>query len=123
MHAQTLIQVRAEREQLRRQCMVGYVTFHPCHSWDGHLYHRLHRAQAALAAQPAGSEIVLVHTSGALYYQSAGERIGIVLSAGGKNHHVQLARRARKRIVRAHRNQACHRPSRVTGYRHPGYID
>lgn len=129
MRSEALKEARAERQLIRGQGMCGYVIFHPAEPWDGHLYQRLHRAVDALKHAPAGSEVVMAHyPTGALYYQLDGRVLGVVLTEGGRRHHVQVVRHERRAIVK--RRRALHQPTPTrtkrlewNGKRHPGYID
>lgn len=83
---------QSERQHLRRQVMIGYVLYQPDHPWDGMLYHRLERARAAMPGLDSTVEIVLVHETGTLYYQSSGDALGRVLRAGGVTVHLPVRR-------------------------------
>ena len=134
MQSDTHAEVRAERAKLRHQVMIGYAIFHIDHAWDGHLYHRLHRAQGDVAHKPAGSEVVLVHATGTLYRHHGGEALGRLMTDGGKTHHLQVNRQARSRILKQRHplkpsapRMANDNPPALnrtfTGHRHTAYID
>lgn len=87
-----LATAQSERQHLRRQVMIGYVLYQPDLPWDGILYHRLERARAAMGGHDATAEVVLVHETGTLYYQSSGDALGRVLKAGGLTVHLPVRR-------------------------------
>jgi|GEM_PF-6819267 hypothetical protein len=116
-----------ERGFLRRQGMVGYITFHTDVEWDGRLHQRLARAEKALRGMPAGSEVVLVRTSGVLYYQVGGRVIGQLLTVGGRGRQIQLSQAARRLRIQASkapaRRSATQQPTRWRGHAHRAYLD
>lgn len=120
--------VTSERRALRSQGMVGYMIFHPAVAWDGAIFHRLHRAQAALNDMPAHAEVVLVRNSGGLYHQAEGRSTGPVLIPGGGQRTVSLSRANRMQLRREARGaqgkqQAAPAAPRWRGHIHLPYRD
>lgn len=122
----------AERAHLRRQVMIGYALFHATHAWNGVVYQRLARAQDAAAWADPDTEVVLVHTTGTLYYQSSGDAIGRVLLPGGKTVHLPVHRHQRSQRNRlrqsaqarqARKGAAVRAPSTGRGFTHLAYVD
>jgi len=120
-----------ERAHLRRQVMIGYALYHPDQAWNGVVYQRLARAQDAQADVDPTTEVVLVHQTGTLYYQSCGDAIGRVLRAGGKTVHLPVQKGqkgVRTRLRRESERRMAARampPPKVLGrgFRHMPYVD
>lgn len=128
-----LATAQTERAHLRRQVMIGYALYHPEDLWNGVIYQRLSRARDALEDVGPTHEVVLVHATGTLYYQSSGDAISQVLRAGGATVHLPVGRhqrRVRDRLKQENerRRRAAAAPmprarANLRGFTHTPYID